>query len=84
MNECKECGSERIIKDAMAIDRADYNQNLGFQLAVQEDPNALIFKGSIYSQTTADVCADCGLISFYAVAPEELWTAYQNRLRKQG
>jgi hypothetical protein len=54
--------------------------NYGFQVAVHEKPDAMIFKQARYSATRAEVCADCGFVALYADAPSELWQAYQNRL----
>ena len=79
MKKCPECESERIIKDARAIDRTEDLVNIGFQVAVDENPDALIFKSAVYSETKAEICADCGYIQFYAVTPRTLWTAYQTR-----
>ena len=80
MKKCPECESERIIKDALALDRGDYNANVGFQVAVDEKPEAFMFKQRITSTTNVEICGDCGYIQFYAKNPESLWLAYQNRL----
>lgn len=83
MKECRECNSTRIIKNARALDRGDYNANLGFNVAVDEKPEAMIFKQARGSAVRADVCADCGYISFYADDPENLWMGYQNQLNNK-
>ena len=79
MKKCAECNSEKIIKDALVIDRGDANSDHILQVAVDEKPSAFVFKNRMYSDVKADVCADCGYISFYAIYPENLWTTYQNR-----
>ena len=79
MKSCPECNSQKIIEDAKAIDRGDYNATQDMQIAIDEEPNALIFKQRIFSSVKADVCADCGLVQFYAKEPKMLWAAYQNR-----
>lgn len=81
MNKFPECNSEKIIKDAITSDRGDLNVNLGFTVAVDEKPDALMFKQRISSRTKAEVCADCGHIEFVAVSPDMLWAAYQNKLK---
>ena len=80
MKKCPDCGSEKIIKNAKAI---DHNQNYAgdFSIAVEEYPDALMFKQRIYSGINADVCGDRGFIQFYAKNPEILWMAYQNQLK---
>ena len=52
--------------------------NYGFKVAVDADPDALLFKGTVYSEVRADVCADCGFIRFYAANAQNLWRTYQN------
>ena len=79
MKKCPECDSDKIIKDALIIDRGDANSDHILQVAVDEKPNASFFKQRLYSNVKADVCADCGYTAFYAANPEILWTAYQNR-----
>jgi hypothetical protein len=48
-------------------------------VAVDESPDAFIFKKRVFSEVDADVCGECGFIQFYAKDPEALWTAYQNQ-----
>ena len=78
MKNCLECGSERIVSDVKVI---DYNENSArdLQVAVDENPDALIFKQRNYSTVKAKVCADCGYIHFFATNPQMLWQTYQNR-----
>lgn len=47
------------------------------KVAVDQNREALIFRNRIDSEIRAKVCADCGYVSFYAIHPEHLWTAYQ-------
>jgi hypothetical protein len=79
MKKCPDCNSEKIIKNAKTLDRGDYNAALTASIAVEEYPDAVIFKNPVYSETDADVCGECGFIQFYAKDPETLWAAYQNR-----
>lgn len=82
MKKCPECESDKIIKDALALDRGDYNANIGFQVAVDENPQAFMFKQRTTSTTYIKICGNCGFIQFYAANPHILWLAYQNRLSK--
>jgi hypothetical protein len=52
------------------------------KVAVEQNPEAFIFKSRSYSGVKAKVCADCGFIAFYADNPYLLWQTYQNRLNK--
>ena len=79
MKKCPECDSERIIKDARAIDTGESYMNFRFQVAVDADPDALLFKSTVYSETKVEICADCGYIRFYAVSSRNLWSIYQTR-----
>lgn len=75
MKNCPECNSEKIIKHAEAIN-TDSSQ---LKIAVAANPEALIMKKRVYSDTKAEVCAGCGFVRFFAVDPQKLWSAYQNR-----
>jgi hypothetical protein len=79
MRKCPDCNSERIIKNAKALDRTDYSADAGFNVAVDENPAAWILKQTVYSTVKLNICADCGFISFYADNPQTLWNAYQNQ-----
>lgn len=79
MKKCPDCGSENIIKNAMAIDQSGNYGNMNFSVAVDEYPDALMFNQRVYSAVAADVCGECGFIQFYAVNNAALWTAYQNQ-----
>ena len=77
MNECHDCGSEKIVKNAVMHDRGDYNADGVLQVAVDQYPAAWVFKERVRSDVRADVCGDCGFLQPYASDPEDLWDAYQ-------
>lgn len=79
MKKCPECSSENIIQNALAIDQSENYANRNLSVAVDEYPDALMFKQRVYSPVDADVCGDCGFTQFYAKSPQILWTAYQNQ-----
>lgn len=81
---CAKCHSEKIIPDAMVIDRAHYSAEDEFSVAVDEKPDALMFKQRMRSDVAAIVCGDCGYIEFFAKEPQNLYAAYQNKLRNGG
>lgn len=77
--KCGKCGSDKIIPQAKVVDRADYNAVGDFNVAVDENPDAFMFKQRVYSSVTAKVCGNCGFIELYADAHESLYSAYQNQ-----
>lgn len=79
MRNCPECNSPYIVKDVIALDRGDHNAGFSLTVAVDENPDAWVFKSRNYSETRAEVCGHCGYIQFFALDPALLWTAYQNR-----
>jgi hypothetical protein len=76
MNECPECGSNRIIKDIHIKEQGENYADLTLRAVYFENPDAWIFKKGIHSDIRAEVCADCGLLRTYAADPERLWSAY--------
>ena len=80
MNECPECGSSNIVKNAVMHDRGDYNAEGVLQVAVDKDPKAWVFKDRVHSSVRAEVCGDCGFLQPYATDPEQLWSAYQQSI----
>ena len=49
MKNCLECGSQKIIKNARVFDRSQ-NGKHNFEVYIDEDPNALVFKKQNISQ----------------------------------
>ncbi|MBS1796588.1 MAG: hypothetical protein JSS81_22335 [Acidobacteria bacterium] len=82
MKKCPECNSDKIVKNVIVIDRGDHNSTHFLRVAVDEEPDALIFKHRSYSDVRAEVCAFCGYVGFYAENPQILWTAYQKQGNK--
>ena len=79
MKKCPDCGSEKIIERARAIDSGEGFMNMGFTVAVDAEPDALLFKNTRRSEVNAKICGDCGYIRFYAKEAGYLWRAYQNQ-----
>lgn len=82
MKNCLECGSEKIVPEVKVIDRGHGHSTYNFTVAVDENPDAFIFKQRNYSDVKAKVCADCGFIGFYATDPKLLWQIYQRKQNK--
>jgi RNA polymerase subunit RPABC4/transcription elongation factor Spt4 len=71
--ECPRCGSTKIIPDVTA-------KVVGagpVQVLVFGNPQAFVFKDSLYGDITANICGQCGHIEFRACNPSELYYHYQ-------
>ncbi|HEY1014009.1 MAG TPA: hypothetical protein VGE07_14955 [Herpetosiphonaceae bacterium] len=76
---CDKCGSDKIIPNAEVLDHSHTNiYNLS--VAVNEDPNALFFKGRHTGTLYATICASCGHTELKATNLRELWDVYQQSL----
>jgi predicted nucleic-acid-binding Zn-ribbon protein len=65
-NQCPKCESKEILTDARVIDKASKGgPAFDLELAVQKDPDALLFKGEERFAIRAWVCAGCGYTEFY-------------------
>lgn len=73
--ECDNCKGRRLVPYAMLLDAGDASD---LEIAVQEEPDASVFKGWHLIKVTGTVCCDCGKVFFTAVGDlEELWAAFQ-------
>jgi predicted nucleic-acid-binding Zn-ribbon protein len=70
--KCPKCGSSDIIADAKAVDRGHHHQETELSVATFRKPEAFLFKGKLSTPLSAWVCADCGLVEFYADSPESI------------
>jgi predicted nucleic-acid-binding Zn-ribbon protein len=63
---CPKCGSQDIIGNAKPVIR--YQTRLNVELAVYEDPEALIFKGEKERyELGAWICKGCGFTELYSL-----------------
>ena len=60
----------------MVLDRIDGGTR-SLEIAVDEEPDAFIFKNRIKSYIFAHLCGDCGFLEFYAKTPQAIYTAFQ-------
>jgi predicted nucleic-acid-binding Zn-ribbon protein len=72
MKTCPKCNSNKIAK-AMVLDRADGGN---IQVAIDAQPNAMVFKDRRTSDVFAKVCGECGFLEFYAEKPRTLYQSY--------
>lgn len=74
--KCTMCQSERLVPYAPLIDKGDASD---LELAVQESPEAKVFKGWHLVKLSGTVCCDCGKVSFTALGDlEEMWKAFKH------
>jgi predicted nucleic-acid-binding Zn-ribbon protein len=65
-NQCPKCESRKILVGARVIDKASKGgPALDLELAVNKDPEALLFKGEQRFSIRAWACADCGYTELY-------------------
>lgn len=83
MKNCPKCNSDKIVPNAMVLDTGQSAQGF-LQIAIDENPDALIFKTRTKGGVRVVVCGDCGFIEFYAKSPQMLYRAYQNMMNNTG
>lgn len=76
MKKCPECGSEKIIPDAM-VSTSGHKESI--RVSTDAVPEAIVFKERQYSTVKAAVCGNCGFTALYAEDPDTLWSAYQRQ-----
>jgi len=77
MNECPECASEKIVKNAALREYAENYAEFNLRVVLFQKPENWIFKQGVYTDIRAEVCGDCGFLQPYAADPAQLWEAYQ-------
>ena len=80
---CAECNSEKIVPAAKVIDRAEYGAEGDLAVAIDENPEAFIFKERIRSPLSARICGSCGFTEFYTENPETIYSAYLSQKANQ-
>lgn len=69
---CSKCGSDMIVPEAEIRDqRGGVSQSI---CAVYfKNPEALLFKDSVYAKITANICGTCGFVELYIKDAEEFY-----------
>jgi hypothetical protein len=81
--ECRACGSAKVIPDAIILNQGE--PIVGKLLvAVDGDPEALVFKNRLYGQLTADICGDCGHVELKVKDPAALFEHYRRSQSEPG
>lgn len=78
---CPHCGSDKIVANAKMLDLGQYSGGK-LQIAVDENPEALLFKHRVAQVVNARVCGDCGVIQLVAENPGLLYQAYLDSLER--
>ena len=78
---CPKCKSTDVIKRARIADRAQGNAAHDLNVELYENPEAMIFKGTLKGPLRAWICGSCGFTEFYVHNPEELWEFHQKHRR---
>jgi hypothetical protein len=73
--QCSKCGSVKVIPDARIRDQGEYS-NGKLQVMVDGQPDAAVFKDSVYGGVLAEICGDCGYIEVKVENPSELYGHY--------
>jgi ribosomal protein L40E len=69
MNECAKCGADQVIEGVQVLDRSGYEGASELAAAVFRHPEGLLFKGTVSTPLTAQVCGRCGFVELYATEP---------------
>ena len=77
MNQkCSKCGSGKIIPLAGMVDQGQASDGKLKALVGYTNPEAWVFKGSIYATLKANICGECGYTELIANDPAALYDKY--------
>ena len=75
--KCGCCGSDKVMKDVHLSTDPSEGPRLRLGASVQSDPDALLFKGTVFGTLRARVCGGCGHTELYTTNFEQLYEAYR-------
>lgn len=78
---CTKCGSTRIIPDVHTSDLATAG---ALAASVNENPAAILFKGTHTGYLKAWICGDCGYAELYVDNAKKLYEAYSKSQQSVG
>jgi|WetSurMetagenome_2_1015567.scaffolds.fasta_scaffold401323_2 hypothetical protein len=73
--QCAKCGSMKLIADARIRDQGEYS-NGRLQVVIDGQPDAPMFKDSVFGGVIAEICGECGYMELRAENPGELYGHY--------
>lgn len=74
-DQCQKCGSTKIIPNVQIFDQGQYSDTQ-LKVAINEHPDAWIFKGTHLGVLRAWICGECGHTAIYLDNPQELYAKY--------
>jgi hypothetical protein len=80
---CAKCGSEKIVPLASVLDQGRGSDQT-LQAYVYSNPEAWVFKGTVYTRLQAQICGECGYTELFAENPAELYEAYRQASASPG
>jgi hypothetical protein len=73
---CAKCGSEKIIPLVSIEDQGRYSDGTLRAVVGYSNPEAWVFKGTVYARLQASICGECGHTELTAQDPAALYAAY--------
>jgi ribosomal protein S27AE len=80
---CPKCESADIIPEWPLLEYGHLNQQFHLHVGINEDPDAILFKGHNIHVITAWICGNCGYLEQYVQDPKVLFERYL-QLKLQG
>jgi predicted nucleic-acid-binding Zn-ribbon protein len=74
--QCAKCGSKKIVPLASVMDQGD-NSDGALNTYVYSNPEAWVFKGTVYGRLQARICGECGYTELFTTNARELYDAYR-------
>ncbi len=74
--KCAKCGSEKVIPVASIQDQGQYSDQR-LKAFVYSNPDAWVFKGTVYATLQARICGECGYTELFARNAPEVYEAYR-------
>jgi predicted nucleic-acid-binding Zn-ribbon protein len=75
--QCAKCGSKKIVPLASVMDQGHYSDGT-LKTYVYSNPEAWVFKGTVYGRLQARICGECGYTELFTTNAQELYDAYRN------
>jgi hypothetical protein len=73
--KCSKCGSAKVIPLVGMGDQGRGSDGI-LKAYVYTNPEAWVFKGSVYAKLKANICGECGYTELVAENPTALYDAY--------
>lgn len=75
-SKCVQCGSSKMISLAPVLDQGQNSDGHLKARVGYTNPDAWVFKGSVYAKLKANICGECGHTQLVAENPSALYDAY--------